>query len=113
MQGEESNYESQDVSIITCDLQGVVQTFSQGASKLFGWKPDEVVGKQTVAIFHKPEAVEELVPRLLRQASEEGLFEEEVVLVRKDGTEFRARLSVRPIFREGKMVGYMGRTVEV
>jgi PAS domain S-box-containing protein len=110
MAKEESD---EDVSVVTCDLEGVVQTLSQGASKLFGWKPEEVVGKQTVAIFHKPEVVQELVPRLLKQASEEGLFEEEVVLVRKDGTEFKARLSVRPIYRDGKIVGYMGRTVKV
>ncbi|MFQ5838983.1 MAG: PAS domain S-box protein [Thermoplasmata archaeon] len=105
--------EGEDVSVVTCDLEGIVQTFSQGASKLFGWEPEEVVGKQTVAIFHKPEAVQELVPRLLKQASEEGLFEEEVTFMRKDGAEFRARLTVRPIIRDGKMVGYMGRTVKV
>ncbi len=105
--------EEENVSVITCDLQGIVQSFSEGASRLFGWTADELVGKQTVAVFHKPEAVSELVPRLLKQASEEGLFEEVVTLVRKDGSEFKARLSVRPTYRAGKMIGYMGRTVKV
>lgn len=101
------------VSVITCDLEGVVETFSEEASDLFGWTPEEVVGKERVAIFHQPEAVAELVPRLLKQAAEEGLFEEEVTLVRKDGSEFQARLAVRPLLRDGKIVGYMGRTVQV
>lgn len=111
MAGEEE--EGKDVSVITSDLEGIVQSYSEGAAKLFGWNPEEVVGKQSVAIFHQPEAVEELVLRLLKQAAEEGLFEEEVVFVKKDGTEFKARLSVRPVYREGKIVGYMGRTVVV
>ncbi|MCJ2519380.1 MAG: PAS domain S-box protein [Candidatus Thermoplasmatota archaeon] len=111
MSGEEE--EGKDVSVITSDLEGIVQSYSEGAAKLFGWDSEEVVGKQSVAIFHQPEAVEELVPRLLKQAAEEGLFEEEVVFVKKDGTEFKARLSVRPVYREGKIVGYMGRTVVV
>ncbi len=105
--------EGEDVSVISCDLQGTVQSFSLGAARLFGWDPEDVIGKESVAIFHQPEAVQELVPRLLKQAAEEGLFEEEVTLVKKDGTEFRARLSVHPIYREGEMVGYMGRTVRV
>ncbi len=105
--------EEEDVSVVTCDLEGTVQTFSRGAEKLFGYRAEDVVGTQSVAIFHQPEAVEELVPRLLKQAAEEGLFEEEVTLVRKNGSEFRGRLVVRPVLREGELVGYMGRTVKV
>ena len=34
-------------SIITCDLDGKVETFSEGAVKLFGYTKDEVIGKGT------------------------------------------------------------------
>ena len=64
----------------------------------------------SVAQFHVPERVPELVPRLLKTAVETGKFEEEVTLVRKDGTQFPARLTVRPQYREGDHVGYMGMT---
>jgi hypothetical protein len=64
----------------------------------------------SVAAFHIPERVAELVPRLLKTAVDTGLFEEEVVLVKKSGTQFRARLAVRPMYREGNLVGYMGLT---
>lgn len=100
----------QATSVITCDLNGMVETFSRGAEKLFGYDPDEVIGNLSVAVFHLPEKVEELVPRLLKTAVEEGLFEEDVVLVKKGGAQFRARLAVRPIHRERKLVGYMGLT---
>ena len=33
-------------SIITCDLDGKVETFSDGAEKYFGYTKDEVIGKK-------------------------------------------------------------------
>lgn len=97
-------------SVITCDLQGTVSKFTHGAQKLFGYAPEEVEGKMSVAAFHLPERVAELVPRLLKTAVETGLFEEEVTLVRKGGQAFQATLAVRPMYRDGKLVGYMGIT---
>ena len=97
-------------SVITCDMQGIVEDYAADAAELFGWSQDEVIGKMSVAAFHLPENVPTLVPRLLREAVEKGKFEEEVTLRRKDGATFRARLTVRPMFREGKQVGFMGMT---
>lgn len=61
-------------------------------------------------LFHEPEAVQSLVPRLLKTAAEEGKFEEEVTLVRKDGSKFRAILTVRPLKHGNEITGYMGLT---
>src|SRR3989442_8129997 len=97
-------------SVITCDMQGIVQEYAADAGELFGWSQDEVIGKLCVAMFHVPKNVPTLVPRLLREAVEKGKFEEEVVLMRKDGSTFRAMLTVRPILRDGQHVGYMGMT---
>jgi len=97
-------------SVITCDMQGIVLEYAADAGELFGWSPAEVIGKLSVATFHLPENVPTLVPRLLKEAVENGKFEEEVTLRRKDGEVFRARLTVRPVFRSGKQVGYMGMT---
>src|SRR3989454_557212 len=97
-------------SVITCDTQGIVQEYAADAADLFGWTQDEVIGKMSVAMFHVPKNVPTLVPRLLREAVEKGKFEEEVTLMRKDGSTFRAVLTVRPIVREGQHVGFMGMT---
>jgi PAS domain S-box-containing protein len=95
---------------IVCDKTGLVTSFGLGAAKLFGWKPEDVVGKRSVAIFHEPRAVATLVPRLLKFAAETGKFEEEVTLVRKDGSKFVGILTVRPLLKRGEIVGYMGLT---
>lgn len=99
-----------EMSVITCNMEGIVQQYAADAADLFGWTADEVVGKMSVAAFHLPENVPVLVPRLLREAVEKGKFEEQVTLIRKDGGRFPAVLTVRPMFREGKQVGFMGET---
>jgi PAS domain S-box-containing protein len=99
-----------ETSVITCNMEGIVQQYAADAADLFGWSPEEVIGRMSVASFHVPENVAVLVPRLLREAVEKGKFEEEVTLVRKDGARFPAVLTVRPMFRDGKQVGFMGKT---
>lgn len=98
---------------IACDMKGIITSYGIGAQKLFGWTADEVVGKQSVVIFHEPDAVQTLVPRLLKTAAETGKFEEEVTLVRKDGRRFRGLLTVRPVKKGNEITGYMGLTKHV
>jgi PAS domain S-box-containing protein len=95
---------------IACDNAGLITSYGIGASRLFGWSAAEVVGKQRVTIFHPPEAVQTLVPRLLKTAAETGKFEEQVTLVRKNGSKFLALLTVRPLKRGNEITGYMGLT---
>jgi PAS domain S-box-containing protein len=97
-------------SVIVCDMNGIVQTYAAGASQIFQWKPEEVIGKMSVASFHLPENVPTLVPRLLQTAVEKGKFEEKVTLQRKDGSRFEGILTVRPKFKDGSQVGFMGFT---
>jgi 1,4-dihydroxy-2-naphthoate polyprenyltransferase len=99
-----------ETSVITCDMTGTVQQYAADAAELFGWTREEVIGKMSVAMFHVPRNVPTLVPRLLREAMEKGRFEEEVTLMRKDGSTFRALLTVRPMVDGGKPVGFMGMT---
>ena len=95
---------------IACDNTGLITSYGIGASKLFGWSASEVVGKQRVTLFHEPEAVQTLVPRLLKTAAETGKFEEQVTLVRKDGSKFLGLLTVRPLKTGKEITGYMGLT---
>ncbi|MBI2649600.1 MAG: PAS domain S-box protein [Thaumarchaeota archaeon] len=98
---------------IACDLKGTITSYGIGAQNLFGWTAGEVVGKQSVVIFHEPDAIQTLVPRLLKTAAETGKFEEEVTLVRKDGRKFRGLLTVRPLKKESEITGYMGLTKHI
>ncbi|MDA4131214.1 MAG: PAS domain-containing protein [Thaumarchaeota archaeon] len=107
---EENSESAETYSGIACDMTGIITSYGIGAEKIFGYAPDEAIGKLSVAAFHLPEVVGELVPRLLKTAAETGKFEEEVYLVKKNGTKFRALLTVRPLKKNNELVGYMGLT---
>jgi 1,4-dihydroxy-2-naphthoate octaprenyltransferase len=98
-------------SVITCDLDGRIETFNEGARELFGYEPDEAIGKLRVSAFSPGEVVLGHVGRWLATAVEAGAFETDTVFVRKDGTRFPAHIRITPTFRQGEQIGYCGVTV--
>ena len=44
-------------SVITCDLEGLIETINPDGEKLFGYTKEELVGKKRVSIFSAGEVV--------------------------------------------------------
>ena len=97
-------------SVITCDLEGRIQTYNKGAEQLFGYTADEVIGKQRVSAFSPGLIVLEHVGNWLKTARENGEFTGQTVFVRKDGSLFAADIRITPTWRDGKQIGYCGVT---
>lgn len=95
-------------SVITCDMEGIIETFNRGAEEVFGYKKEEVIGKQRVSVFSPGEIVLQNVPVWLKKASEEGMFAGKTVFVRKDGTPFAAQIRITPTYANGKAKGQTG-----
>jgi 1,4-dihydroxy-2-naphthoate octaprenyltransferase len=102
------------VSVITCDMEGRIETFNDGAAHIFGYKPDEVIGKRRVSLFSPGEVVLGHVPTWLKEASTKGSFETDTVFVRKDGSRFAAHVRITPTFKggasSGTQIGFCGQT---
>jgi len=79
--------------IIVCDSEGLVTSYTPGSAHILGWGPHEVIGKMNVRQFHPPHE-HAIVERVMRTVREQGLFEEEIHMVRKDGGVFWALLTV-------------------
>src|SRR2546428_14053448 len=60
---EETGY---PYSGIVCDNTGVITSYGIWAKKLFGWTPYGGRGKKCGPMFHEPQAIATLVPRLLK-----------------------------------------------
>jgi 1,4-dihydroxy-2-naphthoate octaprenyltransferase len=103
--------EKQLKSVITCDLEGRIQTFNKGAEEVFGYHSEEVIGKKRVSVFSPGLVVLGHVMGWLKTAQEEGEYHTRTVFVRQDGTPFTADVRITPTFREGKQIGYCGVTV--
>ena len=70
-------------SVITCDVDGKVETFSKGAVNLFGYTEEEVVGKMRVSDFSDGQVVLGHVVGWLAEAVEKGVWEGETVFLHK------------------------------
>ncbi len=100
-------------STVTCDMEGVIETYNDGAVQLFGYAPDEVIGKKRVSLFSPGWVVLQNVGMWLTKAREEGEFRGRTVFVRKDGGRFNAEVRITPTFKDGKQIGYCGVTTEI
>ncbi len=98
------------VSVITCDLEGRIETFNTGAQEIFGYAPGEVVGKRRVSLFSPGDIVLGHVPNWLKAARNDGAFETDTVFLRKDGTPFAAHIRITPTFHGDEQIGYCGQT---
>ena len=98
-------------SVITCDLDGKVETFSDGAADLFGYSSGEVIGKMRVSDFSDGQVVLGHVINWLDESVKKGKWEGETVFIRKDGSEFPARIKITPTKdKDGNHIGYCGIT---
>jgi PAS domain S-box-containing protein len=88
--------EDSDDAIITKTLEGVITTWNQGATRVFGYTAAEVVG-QPVTMLIPPEHRDEEPGILQRLKRGERIDHYETVRLRKDGTRIDVSLTVSPI----------------
>ena len=109
-----------DYAIISVNINGIIQTFNAGAEKMLGYSMGEVVGQVTPEIFHDAQEVSDKIAKAskifgkdigvgfeaLKYMGLEGLFDEEWIHIRKDGSSFPVALSVT-ILRDdnGQIIG--------
>jgi PAS domain S-box-containing protein len=100
---------STEYSIIGKGLDGTILLWNEGAKRLYGYEPEEVVGKANSAILHAEEDVREGLPqKILDSALTEGKWEGTIRRRRKDGRHFTARVVITPRRDpNGKAVGYL------
>src|SRR5437667_7431119 len=77
---------STEYSVIAKDLSGKILLWNEGARRIYGYEPDEVVGKAFSDILHSPEDVAAGRPKeLLAAAIRDGKWEGTIGRVRKSG----------------------------
>ena len=98
-------------SIITCDLDGKIETLSQGAVKLFGYSENEMIGKGRVSDFSDGQIVLGHVVNWLNEAVKKGAWEGNTVFLHKNGQEIPCHIKITPTKgKDGKHIGYCGIT---
>ena len=96
-----------DYAIFLLDPKGNVVTWNAGAQRIKGYRADEIVGK-TFKQFYMPEDIARGHPdRELEIATRTGMYEEEGLRVRKDGSTFWASVLITALRNKaGELVGF-------
>jgi 1,4-dihydroxy-2-naphthoate octaprenyltransferase len=98
-------------SVITCDLDGKLETFNEGAASLFGYNQEEVVNKMRVSDFSDGQVVLGHVVGWLAEAVKNGEWEGNTVFLHKDGSELPCSIKITPTKgKDGEHIGYCGVT---
>src|SRR5579864_3876073 len=110
-------------AIVATDADGLITVFSAGAERMLGYTADEMIGKQTPAIYHLDSEIEARRQALSAQfgcdvrgikaivslASRTGCEEGEWTFVRKDGRHVTVNLALTAIRDSSqKITGYLG-----
>ncbi|HWR16229.1 MAG TPA: PAS domain S-box protein [Terriglobales bacterium] len=97
--------ESSDDAIISKDLNGIVRSWNRAATRLFGWEPDEMIGRSILTII-PPELHHEEAEILRKLRNGERIEHYETVRIRKDGTRRDFSLTISPLkMADGRIVG--------
>jgi PAS domain S-box-containing protein len=96
-----------DYAIFMLTPEGIVASWNEGARRIKGYAPSEVIGKH-FSIFYPPEIVKTGICEYeLAVAASEGRFEGEGYRVRKDGGQFWANVVITSVRDPaGKLLGY-------
>src|SRR5687768_4932931 len=97
--------QSSDDAIVSKDLHGVVRSWNPAAEQIFGYKPEEIIGKPIVILIPPDRQNEE--PGILERIRRgERIEHYETVRRRKDGQLIDVSLTVSPIRdATGKIIG--------
>ena len=96
-----------DYAIYMLDAKGYVASWNNGAQRIKGYRPDEIIGKH-FSNFYTAEDRQKGVPEYaLNTAATEGRFEKEGWRVRKDGSQFWASVVIDAIKSDsGALIGF-------
>ncbi len=87
---------SSDDAIVSKTLDGRIVTWNEGASRIFGYTAEEVIGKP-ITILIPPDRLDEEPNILARLRAGERVDHFETLRVRKDGTVVNVSLSISPV----------------
>ncbi|MBX3624731.1 MAG: PAS domain S-box protein [Rhizobacter sp.] len=103
-----------DYAIYMLDSQGRVSSWNQGAQRIKGYAPEEIIGVHFSRFYTAEDRARDRPSIALETAAREGRFEGEGWRVRKDGTRFWANVVVdRILDPSGRLLGFAKVTRDV
>ncbi|EHQ25733.1 PAS domain S-box protein [Mucilaginibacter paludis] len=97
--------EVEDYAIILLDKDGIIENWNKGAEKIKGYTATEIIGKNFNVFYSHKDRLDGLPAKTI--ACKDGACRSEGYRVRKDGSEFWARVVVTAIHNDsGDVIGF-------
>jgi PAS domain S-box-containing protein len=97
--------ENSDDAIISKNLHGIITTWNEGAQRIFGYLPSEIIGR-SIKVLIPPELRQQEDEILARLRRGERVYHFETIRVAKDGRHIPISLTISPIKdHEGNVIG--------
>ena len=88
--------DSSDDAVLSKTLDGIITSWNHGAEIIFGYKPDEILGKHVFTLIPQHIQHEEVeIIKKIRNGEKVDHFETE--RIKKDGTVFNTSITISPI----------------
>lgn len=98
----------QDYSIFTLDNELIINSWSSGSVKIFGYEPEEVIGEHFEIIFTEEDSKNDIPKKEIETALKEGRATDNRWHIAKDKSTFYAYGLVFPLIGlDGEMLGYV------
>ncbi len=99
------------IHIASIDISGKYVSWNRASEDMFGFTAEEVIGKLTPRRFHRNDKEAKAV---IDTADKEDKFDDDVIFIRRDGSEFPARLLVtKTTDSSGNHIGFTGVAVDI
>ncbi|WP_247236721.1 PAS domain-containing sensor histidine kinase [Telluribacter sp. SYSU D00476] len=96
-----------DYGIFMLDERGRIISWNEGARRMKGYNPDEIIGKYFSIFYPEEDILNGKPSHELKVAREVGKYEEEGWRLRKDGTRFWANVVITAVYNyDGALIGY-------
>jgi two-component system CheB/CheR fusion protein len=97
---------TKDYAILTCDLDGRLTAWNNGAERLFGWSEAEALGQPLDMLFTSEDRDADVPGQEHARARDSGRSEDERWHLRKDGSRFYCSGVTTPLYEAGRLHGY-------
>lgn len=105
---ESALLEAVEQAVIATDLEGRITYWNRQAERTYGWRSEEVLGRQILDVTPSA-ASREQAAEILTCLQQGRRWAGEIQLSRRDGSEFPARVTNTPVLGpDGKLAGIVG-----
>jgi PAS domain S-box-containing protein len=99
---------STEYSIVGKDLDGTIVLWNEGAHRMYGYEPEEMLGKRSDVLYTPEDTAAGKPQEIFDIAARNGKWEGTIERLRKDGARFPAHVVATPRRdAEGRVIGFL------